>query len=209
MVLPQTVDTQIQSSHIDALAERVSGSILIGGSSFHIDAIQRAAELGANAILTGSIDSTTLSQYVGYEIGVSITGDEDVPLTLIVTEGFGNLSLSPRIFELAKRLEGKEGSVSGATQVRAGALRPELFVSLPAPLDGALEKGASKGKNTLEVGSRIRVIRVPYFGQFGKVLSLPHEPQAMPCGSVVRVLEAKLENGEQVVVPRANVELSE
>jgi hypothetical protein len=37
-----------------------------------------------------------LREYVGFDIGVAITGDEDLPLTLIITEGFGGMSLSDR-----------------------------------------------------------------------------------------------------------------
>ena len=140
---------------------------------------------------------------------MSITGDEDVPLTLIVTEGFGSLSLSPRVYELAKKLDGMAASISGATQVRAGAVRPELFVALKQPLSGVAVDARAGQTRTLDVGSRIRVIRVPYFGAFGTVTALPHDPERMPSGSIVRVLKAKLESGEEVIVPRANVEIAD
>lgn len=209
LLLPGAPDQKVRLADIEQLGDEVNACILIGGSSFESAALRRAAQLGAVAVITGSIDSETLRDYVGFEIGVSITGDEDVPLTLIVTEGFGNLALSPRIHKLAQSLVGKPGSVSGATQVRAGALRPELFVSLPPPNKTGQVTSNEGISKVLEVGSRIRVIRVPYFGQFGTVREMPHEPQAMPCGSIVRVLRAVLEDGTEVVVPRANVELSE
>ena len=54
-----------------------------------------------------------------------------------------------------------------------------------------------------------RELRDPYFGLLGEVADLPPEPQALDSGSKTRVLGVKLDSGEKVVVPRANVELIE
>ena len=59
------------------------------------------------------------------------------------------------------------------------------------------------------MGTLIRIIREPYFGAIGKVLSLPVELQKLEQESSVRVLEAELEDGRTVTVPRANVEIIE
>ena len=65
---------------------------------------------------------------MGYEIGVAITGDEEVGLTLIVTEGFGRMAMSMNTFKLLKSANGKNASINGATQIRAGVLRPEIII---------------------------------------------------------------------------------
>ncbi len=59
----------------------------------------------------------------------------------------------------------------------------------------------------LEVGTPIRVIREPYFGMIGSVTGLPAQLQTVESGAEVRVLEAKLDDGRDVTVPRANVEI--
>ena len=61
----------------------------------------------------------------------------------------------------------------------------------------------------LEIGSLVRIIRDPHFGVIGTVANLPPEPQVLESGSKSRVLGVKLADGEQVTVPRANVELIE
>jgi hypothetical protein len=53
------------------------------------------------------------------------------------------------------------------------------------------------------------VIRDPYFGLIGTVRALPREPQTLESGSRARVLEVMFENGDSVIIPRANVELIE
>ena len=61
----------------------------------------------------------------------------------------------------------------------------------------------------LTIGTPIRVIREPYFGALGEVSGLPPELVKVESETLVRVLEAKLQDGRKVVVPRANVEIIE
>ena len=56
------------------------------------------------------------------------------------------------------------------------------------------------------IGDPVRGIRAPYFGKLGKVKSLPVEPTVLESGSKARVMEIEFDNGQTVVVPRANVE---
>ena len=114
-------------------------------------------------------------------------------------------STSPRAF--APETAG--WTLSGATQIRAGATRPEIFVD--GGLEGAPlveEEGAEA--HQLKPGTRIRIIRVPYFGDLAEVTALPAELTRVESGTLVRVLEAALAaSGEKVMVPRANVEILE
>jgi hypothetical protein len=112
--------------------------------------------------------------------------------------------MAKRTFELFKTLEGKQASVNGATQIRAGVIRPEVIVPNQAAT-GDAPKAATGGM--LEIGTQIRVIREPYFGGIGTVTELPAELQTVESGTEVRVLKAKLQDGRAVMVPRANVEI--
>jgi hypothetical protein len=114
--------------------------------------------------------------------------------------------MAQRTFDLLKSLEGREVSINGATQIRAGVIRPEIV----APIGSILENKElpSKGQ-ILDLGSNIRIIREPYFGKLGTVVNLPHELVEVESGAVVRTLEAELNDGTRVRVPRANVEIIE
>jgi len=59
------------------------------------------------------------------------------------------------------------------------------------------------------LGTPVRIIRMPYFGAIGKVISLPVELRQVDSESYVRVLEVKLDDDRVVTVPRANVEIIE
>lgn len=180
----------------------ICGCIVVGGHSPTIGALRRAAENGAVGFITGSIDDRALREYLGYDIGVALTGDEAVSMTVIITEGFGALPMSLRTFNALTLVNGEIASINGATQVRAGAQRPE-FIAPTRPTSSQRE-GLARG---LEVGERVRIIRVPFFGSTGTITELPHDLERIETGAQVRVLRATLDDGRQVTVPRANVEL--
>lgn len=182
------------------------GNILVGGSCVTLDALRRATDVGIVGLVAGGVRDDDLKQFLGYDIGVAITGQEDITLSLMVTEGFGSLAMAERTFSLFRSLEGKEASMNGATQIRAGVIRPEVIVASAAPASGAPETASAM---ELRIGTPIRVIREPYFGLLGTVTELPTQLMIVESGSEVRVLRAQLQSGEEVLVPRANVEIIE
>lgn len=194
----------VRPHHLERYQGKLVGKVLVGGARFDQPALGMLAGEGVQAVMTGSIDAGTLRAFVGHEIGVSITGDENVPFTLIITEGFGTLPMSSRVMQLAERLAGRKASVNGATQVRAGAIRPEIVVP---DTSGVNTSAPPLPEKVLDVGSRVRLIRVPYFGMFGQISALVHEPHVIETGACVRVAMVRLDDGREVVVPRANVEL--
>lgn len=190
----------------DRITDAHAGAVIVGGSGVTLSALRKAARIGAKAVVVGAIIDTDLVAYLGHDIGVAITGHEDISTTLILTEGFGSIAMAARTFELLKSLEGRDVSINGATQIRAGVIRPEII----APLDAKPEQAEAEAKGQiLDIGTHIRVIREPYFGQLGTVTKLPPELVTVESGAVVRILEVKLSNGKEVVVPRANVEIIE
>ena len=57
--------------------------------------------MGILGIVVGGIVDRDLIDYLGYDIGVAITGHENIPLTLVITEGFGTIAMAERTFNLA------------------------------------------------------------------------------------------------------------
>jgi hypothetical protein len=192
----------------DMITPDMKGCIVVGGARIWHEAVKKAKEVGAAAVVGGGIDDQDLAQVLGYDLGVAITGTEDVGLSLIVTEGFGDIAMALRTFELLKSREGHEASLTGATQIRAGVMRPEIVVPLTGE-EVAQQPETAGATGLLDVGRLVRIIRDPYFGLIGTVAALPPEPQVLGSGSKARVLEVALQSGQAVVVPRANVELIE
>jgi hypothetical protein len=192
----------------DLIKPDMKDCIVVGGARMSYKSIQRAKEVGAAAVVSGGIDDQDLKLFLGYDLGVAITGQERVGLTLVVTEGFGEIAMATRTFQLLHDRQGHDASVNGATQIRAGVMRPEILVPLTAE-EKSHEREGKHVEGQLEIGAPVRIIRDPYFGLIGEVSDLPTEPFTLDSGSKARVLEVKFNSGESVVVPRANVELIE
>ena len=183
----------------------LAGKIIVGRRLVTGTGLRKAAAAGVTGVVVGGIIDKELVDLLGYEIGVAITGDEQVGVTLVLTEGFGEIQMAQKTFDLLKSLEGHDGSINGATQIRAGVIRPEVIV--PHQDGASAAASVATGGGELKVGSRIRVIREPNFGHLGTVTALPAELVTIETGAKVRTLRANLDSGQAVVVPRANVEL--
>jgi hypothetical protein len=192
----------------DMITPDMKGCIIVGGGRVWHEAIERARQVGAAAVVAGGIDDEDLREVLGYDLGVAITGTEKIGLTVIVTEGFGDIAMAERTFSLLRSREGHLASVNGATQIRAGVMRPEIVIPLSAD-EKVQEPESEHYGGLLELGRPVRIIRDPYFGLIGEVAALPPEPQVLGSGSRARVLEVKLDSGDCVIIPRANVELIE
>ena len=203
-----------QSSGDELTAEQIlpehRDNILVGGSLVTTDAIQKAIQHGVRGIIAGGIDDADLRELLGYELGVAITGSEEIGITLVITEGFGKIAMAEQTFALLKAREGMKTSINGATQIRAGVVRPEILIPLVSEATeavGAHQDGSMEG--VLEIGSPVRIIREPYFGKLGRITELPVELQSLETEAQVRVLRVELSDGEQTLLPRANVEAIE
>jgi hypothetical protein len=198
-------EEDLEARHLDA---SVRGRVVVGGSYVSYATLQKARELGVAAVVVGGFDDRDLRQLLGRDLGVAITGSEELGLTLVLTEGFGRVPMAERTWRLLTAHQGDGAAVSGATQIRAGVMRPELLIPRPAPeARAAATAGEARG---LEIGGQLRVIRQPHFGRIGKVVELPAELQELDTEAKVRVLVVEFaDDRSRAVVPRANVELIE
>jgi len=192
----------------DKIDDGCKGKIVVGGSYVTQAALKKAVEAGVSGIVVGGIDAQDLKDFMGYDLGVAITGMEKLGLTLVITEGFGRMNMAGATYELLKKREGDMASMTGATQIRAGVMRPEIIIPWDkgAALEGDKVDGEVQG---LQTGDPVRIIREPNFGAICKVVALPPELQKMESETMVRVLEVELPDGKQALVPRANVEVIE
>ncbi|HUU44467.1 MAG TPA: hypothetical protein VM118_01935 [Acidobacteriota bacterium] len=184
-----------------------AGKILIGGSRVTAEALKKAIEVKARGIVAGGFDDRDLRNFLGYDLGVAITGAEDLGITLVVTEGFGTIAMADKTFQLFKRHEGEMAVINGATQIRAGVIRPEVVI----PKEG-VEVGGGDGAGEiagLVIGTPVRVIRQPYFGHLGTVTGLPAPLQRLESESLARILEVEFDGKKRAIIPRANVEMIE
>jgi hypothetical protein len=187
-VLVDGPDQPLRARSIDVASH---GAVLVGGSTMDRAALQQALELQVRGIVIGSLDPTLVEMVKG------------LPFPVITTEGLGQASMARPIFQLLSTNDGREAAISGHTQPRWGAVRPEVIIPLPTKSAPALPPlGAS-----LEVGAQVRVIRGPAMGAVGRVRHLPAYPLALETEATVWGAVVALEKGDEQFVPLYNLEL--
>jgi len=203
-VLGDGPDTSITPAD---LGDELAGKIVVAGALITADVYAAAAEIGIAALVCGGFHDRDLRALLGYDLGVAITGHEEIRPILVMTEGFGPIAMARATWELLSSHVGRRVSANGATQIRAGVLRPEIII--PAPDAGESPPDRQPAALGLQPGSQVRIIRQPGFGRLGTVKSLPTGVQAVECETKVRVVEVEFPGGERSIVPRANVEAIE
>jgi hypothetical protein len=192
----------------DDIAVDFGGHVIVGGCYITLAGLKKAVEVGVAGIVVGGFDYDDIKELLGYEVGVAITGGEDLGLTLVVTEGFGRIQMAPATFALLKSKEGQQASINGATQIRAGVIRPEVVVTFD-DVDVPRERVAPPEPKGITIGDQIRGIRTPFFGRIGTVVGLPVKPAVLDSESKARVMEVDFGDGETAILPRSNVEVIE
>jgi hypothetical protein len=206
----KTPDEALTASHLIA---SMKGKVVVGGSFLDAETMKRARELGLAALVVGGIHDKDLRDLLGYDLGVAITGTERVGFTLMLTEGFGTIPMAAKTFALLHAHAGEKISISGATQIRAGVIRPEIIIpkahvpsshpTSPTPQED------SQARSGIKVGDQVRIIRDPLFGRIGQVVSLPPNLTKIETESDVRILKVEFPDKKVAAIPRANVEVIE
>ena len=182
------------------------GKVIVGGGFIGLEAYKKAISLNISGIVIGGFNYYDLKEILGYNLGVAITGSEDINTSLIVTEGYGHIKMSRGTFSLLKENENNFCSINGATQIRAGVIRPEIVI--PVKEDSLKSVKESKIGKGIVIGSLVRVIRAPFFGLMGKVTELPSKLQKMESETLVRVAKINVDD-QDIIIPRSNLEMVE
>lgn len=201
-ILPAEPYENLKLAH---LPQSSQGKILVGGTAPSHAVLERLAAEGARGLVVGSIADDVLTGFLSYELQAALTGSETVPFTLILTEGFGNIPMKLSVMTTLLPLAGKEAAINGRTQVRAGAVRPELIV--PYKPEEPYDSTPLATESSLYVAQTVRLVRAPYLGRQGEIIELPEAPHTLPNGVTCRVAQVALDDGELVTVPRANLEI--
>ena len=187
----------------------MAGKVIVGGSFLSADTMTAAKKAGVAGLVVGGIHDKDLRALLGYDLGVAITGTEQVGFTLVLTEGFGTIPMANKTFNLLSAHAGQKASISGATQIRAGVIRPEIIIPEVGDSAGDVGATATPQREGIRIGDQVRIIRDPLFGKIGEVSRLPSDLQKIPTESEVRVLEVRFADGSTAMIPRANIELIE
>ncbi|MBZ0304856.1 MAG: hypothetical protein K8I82_02190 [Anaerolineae bacterium] len=122
---------------------------------------------------------------------------------VILTEGFGYRNPTMRLYELLLGKRGNQAVFDAVLPDLRHNTRPEIIVpvGLARP-----DKERPQVTKPLEVGMLVHIRRAPYTGRLGEITQLPELPVTIENGLRVPCAHVKLESGERVIVPLANLD---
>jgi len=167
------------------------GTVIFGGICIDERALLAAEDLPVRGMILASMDSAL----------VPLALRLSYPIVLI--EGFGHLPLNPQAFKLLASSERREAALNAEPWNRLAGTRPEIILTAPSqtahqpPLDTA----------TYSTGQTVRIIHRPYQGQLGMLAAVYPGQIRLPSGIAAPAADVRLENGELVLIPLANLEI--
>jgi hypothetical protein len=190
-VLKVLVDNPQRPLRARSIDVSCHGTIVVGGRILDEKSLEQAVEAKVRGIIVGSVGAE-LREYV-----------ESLPFPVLITEGFGTLSMSEPVFSLLHANVGREAMLNAETRTRWGGSRPEVLIPLRAEDTMPSE---TAGPQPLEVGDHVRLLRAPYEGVLGTITDLPELPRTIETGARLPVAEVELEDGDSVMIPLVNLE---
>jgi hypothetical protein len=191
-VLKLVVDSPQKPLRPRSIDVSCHGTIVVGGWILDEKALEQAVEANVQGIIVGGVRSE-LCDWL-----------EDLPFPVMITEGFGTLSMAEHVFSVLRSNAGREAMLSADTRTRWDIRRPEVVIPQRSEKEPSSE---DLSPQPLKVGMQVRLLRAPYLGAVGNVTDLSTLPQVVESGARLPIAEVELEDEGPVQVPLANLEL--
>ena len=167
------------------------GAIILGCHCADAEVLSTAADIPLRGIILASMDASLipLANRMRYPI--------------ILLEGFGNIPMNSAAFKLLTTSERREVAINAEAWERLEGQRPEVVIPLPAshmlPVPKEIE--------TFGQGKRVRFVGAMRRPMVGTLVAQRPGLTTLTSGIRVPAAEVRLESGEDVVLPLANLEV--
>ena len=176
---------------VEQLDVSLRGTVIFGGICLDEQVLRTAEDMSVRGLILASMDSALvpLALRLSYPI--------------ILIEGFGRLPLNPQAYKLLASSERREAAINAEPWNHLSGTRPEVILATPShavremPVEGT---GFSPGQT-------VRMTSRPYQGQVGTLATLHPGLSRLPSGLSAFSADVRLENGEIVLIPLANLEI--
>jgi hypothetical protein len=175
---------------VDRVDVSLRGAVVLGGYCGQADVLQTAAELPLRGLILASL------------AGALAPLAARLPIPIVVLEGFGRIPMNPQAYKILTTNDKREVTVNAEPMDAMRGTRPEVIIPLPATSKPPLPRDT----DIFAPGQTVRILRAPYAGMTGKIISLKSGLASFPGGNFPAAM-VELEGGEQTAVPLANMEI--
>ncbi len=176
-IIPQKIDASCQ------------GRIIVGGSHLDRASIEKALTVGVKGIVVGGID---------YRDFVSLGVESDVGITIVVTEGFGTVTMGKDVYEAFKKENDKFAFING------------LEKTVLVPQDKKIVDNKPLNRENwrdLKKGDVVRYFHPDTEELVGVVEGISNGDVELESGLSSVVADLKFASGRTVSIPAANLEI--
>lgn len=197
------------------ISPKFEGHIMVGGSLIFRDGIAEAISCNISGIITGGINVQDYKGMAGGHLIFPKKLENDIGVSIVVTEGFGSIPIGWDIYQLLSNFDGKFVSLDGNKAVitlpsfESKSMLKVRNTSLPPLLEHAQSFDEHSYQTTMgevKVGVFVRVVGNTFLGNIGKVVAIDSAETALPSKvkTTLVVLETK---SRKIKVPVANLEI--
>lgn len=196
------VNSPDESLDPDEIDTHCQNSILLAGRSVDEETLREAEAHEVRGVVVGSLDAALLAL------------DPPLELSVVATEGFGDVPMSSYVFNMLRNLAGQELSIRGVTpsleRPNAYGLHLHNPPMIIAPSSKKQSSSLFEGEKpesvpqTLTIGSRVRVTHGEFLGVISTIDSFPDTPQPTEAGIITPGAYLSIDRALQYI-PLANL----
>ena len=186
-ILARSPDHEIKSSELDVSSR---GAIVLAGHLHDVEVLRTAEEVTLRGLILGSMEARL------------IPAAAKASFPIIVLEGFGRLPVGATSHKLMLSYERRDVALNGEALNQFTGVKPEVF--FPAAVPESVTPPPEFVP--LEISQQVRILRAPNAGEVGKIVELKGMT-TFSGGLRARAARVLLENGENAIIPLANLEV--
>jgi hypothetical protein len=186
-VLAKTPDHEIKPTDLDVSSR---GAVVLAGYCSLVEVIKALEELTLHGLILGSMDARL----------VPLAAKSPVPI--IVLEGFGRRPIGGASHKLLVSLERRDVALNAENWNVLTGEKPEIF--FPAVVPSSVTPAPDF--MSFDADQKVRIVRMPHAGEVGIIKEIKGIT-AFPGGIRARAALIRLENGENAMIPLANLEV--
>lgn len=186
--LMEKPDSILEAGRLDV---SLRGSVILAGMVREAEALHAAAELHVRGLILSSLHPSLIPLAL------------QMRFPILVMDGFGNFPMNSAAYRLLSTNAKREATVNAEMFDRYSGGRPEVIIPLPV----SVEPAQPNELETFATGQQVLLRAAPYFGTVAAITRLRPGLTTLPSGLRAPAADVRVESGEEILVPLANLEV--